>query len=414
LRIGVSAFAADSGKSGIGRYMVNILQRLPDLTPDDHFVVFTTRADQELFARADDGVEIRTSPDWCGHPLANIFWHVLSLPLLLRRHRCELVFLPAGNRRLAWWYGVPSLATVHDLAQLHVPQKYDRLRMFYITRVLPRMMRRLTRIIAVSESTRSDLETYVKVPAERVDLIPNGADLCRFFPRDRQAAKAEVRARLGLPENLVLYVSRLEHPGKNHVRLLEAFARLLSQTGRPYKLALAGGRWNGAEVIEAKVAELGLEEQVVFLGFVPDETLPLLYAASDIMVFPSLFEGFGIPLLEAMASGTPVCASNVSSIPEVVGDAGLLFDPMDPAAIADAMARLLEDRELRDRLVERGLARARQFTWDRSAAMHVESMRRTVEGRPRGSRPEAEATSSRMTTPAGRQPDADMSSRRNH
>lgn len=380
MRIGISAFAADGGKSGIGQYMINILRRLPELAPEDQFVLFVNQGDRALFDFAHPRLEIHASPDWSAHPLVNIFWHLLRLPMLLQRHRCDLVFLPAGNRRLAWWYGVPSLGTVHDLSQLHIPQKYDPLRMFYVMRVLPRMMRRLTRVIAVSDSTRRDLESYAKVPGERIEVIPNGADLSRFFPRDREAAKTELGARMGLPRDFLLYIARLEHPGKNHVRLLEAFSRLQGLTQRPYKLVLVGGRWNGAEVIEAKVKELGLEKQVIFPGFVPNETLPLLYAAADLLVFPSLFEGFGIPLLEAMASGTPVCASNISSLPEVMGDAGLLFDPMEPAAIAVAMHRLLEDRELRERLIARGLARAPRFTWDQASARVVEAIHRTASG----------------------------------
>lgn len=380
MRIGISAFAADGGKSGIGQYMINILRRLPELAPEDQFVLFVNQGDRALFDFAHPRLEIHASPDWSAHPLVNIFWHLLRLPMLLQRHRCDLVFLPAGNRRLAWWYGVPSLGTVHDLSQLHIPQKYDPLRMFYVMRVLPRMMRRLTRVIAVSDSTRRDLESYAKVPGERIEIIPNGADLSRFFPRDREAAKTELSARMGLPRDFLLYIARLEHPGKNHVRLLEAFSRLQGLTQRPYKLVLVGGRWNGAEVIEAKVKELGLEKQVIFPGFVPNEILPLLYAAADLLVFPSLFEGFGIPLLEAMASGTPVCASNISSLPEVMGDAGLLFDPMEPAAIAVAMHRLLEDRELRERLIARGLARAPRFTWDQASARVVEAIHRTASG----------------------------------
>lgn len=380
MRIGISAFAADGGKSGIGQYMINILRRLPELAPEDQFVLFVNQGDRALFDFAHPRVEIHASPNWSAHPLVNIFWHLLRLPMLLQRHRCDLVFLPAGNRRLAWWYGVPSLGTVHDLSQLHIPQKYDPLRMFYVMRVLPRMMRRLTRVIAVSDSTRRDLESYAKVPGERIEIIPNGADLSRFFPRDREAAKTELSARMGLPRDFLLYIARLEHPGKNHVRLLEAFSRLQGFTQRPYKLVLVGGRWNGAEVIEAKVKELGLEKQVIFPGFVPNEILPLLYAAADLLVFPSLFEGFGIPLLEAMASGTPVCASNISSLPEVMGDAGLLFDPMEPAAIAVAMHRLLEDRELRERLIARGLARVPRFTWDQASARVVEAIHRTASG----------------------------------
>jgi glycosyltransferase involved in cell wall biosynthesis len=273
---------------------------------------------------------------------------------------------------------MPSVGTVHDLSQLHVPQKYDALRMFYIMRILPRMMRRLTRVISVSESTRRDLESFARIEAGRSRVIHNGADLKRFAPRDRDAAKTAVATELGLPPDFVLYIARLEHPGKNHVRLLEAFATLKRDTGLPHKLVLVGSRWSGVELIEAKVKELALDEEVIFPGFVPNDTLPALYAAADALVFPSLFEGFGIPVLEAMACGTPVCASNVSSIPEVVGDAGLLFDPLDPNAIADAMRRLLLDQPLRERLVTAGLAQAMRFIWDDAAAAVLEELERAA------------------------------------
>jgi len=166
----------------------------------------------------------------------------------------------------------------------------------------------------------------------------------------------------------------LEHPGKNHVRLLEAFAVLKRSTDLPHKLVLVGGRWNGAEVIHARVAELGLSDLVVFPGFVPNEALPALYAAADAFAFPSLFEGFGIPVLEAMASGTPVCAANTSSIPEVIGDAGLLFDPLDVPAMTDCLSRLLRDQPLRQRLIAAGIERAAGFTWDAAAKATLEEL----------------------------------------
>uniref|UniRef100_UPI0025E37816 glycosyltransferase family 4 protein n=1 Tax=uncultured Thiodictyon sp. TaxID=1846217 RepID=UPI0025E37816 len=313
-------------------------------------------------------------PDWTGHPVASLFWHLFMLPAMLRRYGCDVVFMPAGNRRLAWSYGVPSVGTVHDFSQLHVPQKYDAARMFYVMRVLPRMMRRLTRVISVSESTRRDLESFARVPAARIRVIYNGADLKRFAPRPRAVARAQLPPALKIPDPYILYIARLEHPGKNHVRLLEAFAQLKRDTALPHKLVLVGGRWSGAEVIKARVVELGLTEQVVFPGFVPDEVIPALYAAADALAFPSLFEGFGIPVLEAMASGTPVCAANASSIPEVVGDAGLLFDPLDVPAITASLARLLQDQELRTRLIAAGIERASHFTWDKAAQGVLEEL----------------------------------------
>ncbi|WP_058557261.1 glycosyltransferase family 1 protein [Thiohalocapsa sp. ML1] len=374
MRIGISAFAGDGGKSGISQYMANIVGRLVETAPRHQFIAFVGAADADWVRSWHPGLDVVVFPNWTAHPIASIGWHLLRLQPTLRKHGCDAVFMPAANRRLAWSYGVPSLGTVHDFSQLHVPQKYDALRMAYIMRVLPAMMRRLTSVIAVSESTRRDLESFARVPPERVRVIHNGADLTRFTPALPDGASAAMRAALGIDGPYLLYTARLEHPGKNHVRLLQAFAELRRSQALPHRLVLAGGRWSGAEAIDAKVAELDLGEAVIFPGFVPDALLPALYAGAEVFVFPSLFEGFGIPVLEAMAAGTPVCAADTSSIPEVVGDAGLLFDPADPAAIAAAMARLLEDRDLRQQLIERGLARAQQFTWDRAAAAVLKAL----------------------------------------
>lgn len=378
MKIGISGYATDSGKSGISQYAASVIGRLPDIAPEHEYVVFISEADAEWASTWHHKLEIISLPDWTAHPVANIFWHLLSLPRHLRRHDCDVVFLPAGNRRLGWSYGIPSVSTVHDFSQLHVPQKYDAFRMFYIMRILPRLMRRLTRVISVSESTRRDLESFAGVEPDCIRVIYNGADLERFIPRERSTAKSAVTAELGLPEDFLLYISRLEHPGKNHVRLLEAFSRLKQQTQLPHKLVLVGSRWSGAEVIDEKVKELRLEQEVIFPGFVSNEMLPVLYAAADVFVFPSLFEGFGIPVLEAMACGTPVCASNVSSIPEVVGDAGLLFDPLDPESIAASLSRLLTDRQLYQRLVSAGFTQASRFTWDDAAAAVLEELEKAA------------------------------------
>jgi glycosyltransferase involved in cell wall biosynthesis len=374
MKIGISAFGTDSGKSGISQYAANVVGQLVDLAPGHDFVVFINRADADWVQSWHPRLEVIALPDWTGHPVASIFWHLAALPGLLRRHHCDTVFMPAGNRRLAWSYGVPSVGTVHDFSQLHVPQKYDAARMFYIMRVLPRMMRRLTRVIAVSESTRRDLESFARIPRSRIRVIYNGADLKRFTPRPRAAARAELPPSLAIPDPYVLYIARLEHPAKNHVRLLEAFAALKRDTTLPHKLVLVGGRWNGAEVIDARVRELGLTDQVIFSGFVPNEAIPALYAAADALVFPSLFEGFGIPVLEAMASGIPVCAADTSSIPEVVGDAGLLFDPVDVPAMSASLIRLLQDQDLRKRLITKGIERASRFTWDAAAKAVLEEL----------------------------------------
>jgi len=368
MKIGISAFAADGGKSGISQYMINVLQRLPHLDKAVRCVIFVPASERGLFEPAPTGSEIVTVPDWMAYWATSILWHLCLYPLLLKRYRCDCAYLPAGNRRLGMWYGVPSVSTIHDLSQLHVKDKYDPLRMFYIRRILPVMMKRLTRVVSVSESTRRDLVEHTRIRPEHIRVAYNGADLSGFSATLRRGSEQSVTDALGTDSPFILYTARLEHPGKNHVRLLEALA-LLKQRGQlSHRLVLAGSRWNGAEVIDATIDRLGLRDDVIMTGFVESRLLPELYAAADLFVFPSLFEGFGIPLLESMASGTPVCAANVSSIPEVLGDAALLFDPRDPVDIADQIERLLHDEALRMELVERGYRQAQRFSWDDAAS----------------------------------------------
>jgi glycosyltransferase involved in cell wall biosynthesis len=378
MRIGVSAFANDGGKSGISQYMENVLGRLPALAPEHSIVAFVGADDADWVRSLHPAIEVIAYPASVAKPIQSIVWHLTRFAKALQEQQCDIAFMPAANRRLAWKYGIPSLGTVHDFAQLHVPQKYDRLRTLYIMRVLPAMMRRLNRVIAVSESTRRDCEGFARIPGERIRVCYNGADLSRFTAKGRAAARDKVQAQLGdrLPPDCpyILYTSRLEHPGKNHVRLLEAFSRLRTQRSLPHRLVLTGARWSGAEAIDAKLAELGLQDAVLITGFLPADLLPALYRAADLFVFPSLFEGFGIPILEAMASGVPICASERASIPEVLGEAGLLFNPEDPEAIASCIERMLDDTALRDQCVRQGLERCRTFTWDRAAEITLEEL----------------------------------------
>lgn len=376
LTVGIACFASDCGRSGIGQYLVNVVRRLPEIAPADRFVLFAPERDRGLWEPLPASARLELVEDRYDSPLPSLWWHAATLPRRLRAHACDVVFLPAGNRRLGLRYGVPGVATVHDLSQLHVPQKYDLARMVYATRVLPRLIGRQDRVVTVSSSTRTDVLQRTSISPDRVSVVPNGVDLSRYTMCDAGRPRSAA-GHPGIDQPYLLYVARLEHPGKNHVTLLEAYARLRA-AGVSHKLVLAGPRWSGAEAIDAAVARLGLADHVVFTGFVPGDALPALYAGATAFVFPSLYEGFGIPLLEAMACGIPACVANTSSLPEVAGDAALLFDPRDPGAIADALHRLLSDDLLRARLRARGLKRCTEFTWENSARGVMEACRAAV------------------------------------
>ncbi len=372
-RIGVTTFGCDAGRSGIGTYLQRILEVWDSAEDPSSVEILAHRVEEEAW----DGNTFakRWVDDRFRRPLPNILWHQSRLGAACRKGRYDVLFLPAGNRRLPWSVPCASVGTVHDLSVLHVPGKYDRAREFYITQVLPRFMNRLTRVITVSESSKRDIVEYARVPAEKVIVIPNGVDHRRFRPRDSDKAKRRAAALIGSEAPFVLFVSRIEHPGKNHVRLIEAFSRFKTTGGRPHKLVLAGKDWTRADEVHQAAEASPFTSDILFPGFVDLDDLPDLYTASQMTVFPSLYEGFGIPVLEAMACRTPVACSDTSSLPEVAGDAALLFDPKDPASIAESLLSLTHDRDLRERLITAGLARVRGFSWEATATRTMEVLR---------------------------------------
>ena len=373
LTVAVSLFANDRGRSGIGRYLKEVTAALVAKGPSVAWRFFVAREDLPVFegVAPEDGERVRWTAvaDRWNRPAVSPLWHATAFPLLARRAGADVIYLPAGNRRLVPFSTTPTVAVVHDLSSFHVEGKYDPLRMLYIRQVMPWLIRRSARVIAISDSSAADVVQLAGYPRRRVTVIGNGFDRRVFRPRPVAESRAALEA-LGrsLPEHFLLYVSRLEHPGKNHVGLLRGYRALLDRSpGFPFDLVFAGGRWNGAEAVDAAIEELGLSGRVHLLGFVEDAALPHLYATARAMIFPSLFEGFGIPILEAQASGLPVAASNVSSIPEVVGEGGLLFDPADPAAMASAIERIGLDEALRRKLARKGMENADRYTWEATA-----------------------------------------------
>lgn len=323
------------------------------------------------------GFKLSTPPENCvfiaeryKSALPNMFWQLWLLPRLLARLEGEAIFLPAGNRRVMAWYPKPTLVTVHDLAAFHVPAKYDPLRLVYIKHVLPFFLRRAPQILAISEQTRQDLERFYRLHPERITIAHNGYHEEVYTPGSVSESQNYLQTQFQVPADFLLYVSRLEHPGKNHLNLLKAYAQLPAALRQKHPLVLAGADWSGAEVIHQSIASLGLSKQVHCLGFVPAEALPHLYRAACLYVFPSLYEGFGIPLLEAMACGVPVTCANCGALPEVGGNAVQLFDPLDLDALKMHLQALLEAPERRSELRQLGLERVQHFSWQ----AHVETI----------------------------------------
>ena len=294
------------------------------------------------------------------------------LPLLAMRARIDLMHSLASTAPL--WGRFRRVVTVHDLTYARFPEAHAGIRDKGMRVLVPQAARRSDRVIADSQSTRDDLVQMLGIRAELIDVVPLGlGSVRRATPIDER----ETRARFELGERRVLLSLSAKRPHKNLLALIGALARIPAPE-RPV-LVLAGYPTAHEAELRERTASVGLDADVRFPAWLSAEELEGLWALAEAFVFPSLYEGFGLPVLEAMARGVPVACSNASSLPEVAGDATLLFDPHDEPAITTALRRLLDDEALREQLRARGLDRVGEFTWQRTARLTLESYRRALE-----------------------------------
>lgn len=374
MRVGMTTFGGDGGQSGISRYIIELLRAFAQW-PDLDIELITAADERDIFIPPASDITMIPVAHAFTSAAVNLLWHQLALPRLCRQQGYDVCFLPAANRRVSYALPIPSVGTVHDFSSLHIAGKYDLPHHLYITRVLPALVRRLTHVLTVSESSKRDIVEFARVPPERVTVTPLAADTQRYYPRDQGEALARVQQWYGVARPYLLYIARIEHPGKNHVRLIAAFDQLKSRLDLPHQLLFAGSDWNGAAAVHLAAERATAAADIRFLGFVPDAHLPDLLCGAEMLAFPSLFEGFGLPVLEAMCCGVPVASANCSSMPEVGGDAVLYFDPYAEDAIAECMAVLLTDETVREQCRTRGVARAGTYSWTRTAAQTVQVLR---------------------------------------
>ncbi len=414
MRIGISTSVIQRGRTGIAKYLFGLLRAFVDSSGQHEFVLFVLEDDLPLFGFAGisrgyprekgeipaavahrrshvanrhdhppvpdgNGGNDRSRPDFARPrvqfvavpeafrpPVRDIFWHQTVLPRLARRYRLDVLHVPS-YRRLPGVRPCALVATVHDLAPFRIPRKYNWPRMLY-GRVVARLLaRRQHEIIAVSRNTATDLRTLWKLPAQCITVVHNGLDHQVYSAGERSRSGERTRRRWRLDEPFFLYVGRLEHPAKNHVRLIQAFERFKAESGSRWRLVFAGSDWHGADAIHAAIRGSPVSADIRCLGFVPEAELPGLYHAAAVFVYPSLYEGFGFPPLEAMACGCPVLCSSRGALGEVVGSAAAIVEPESIADLKRQLGVLAADTALRERMRVGGLARAQQFDWGRAA-----------------------------------------------
>lgn len=363
--------------AGIGRHTRELVRALAPLVGETAatLVVFG-RSDQPL-PEPPAGLSMQVIP--VPNRWLTIAWHRARLPLPVEffvgshdlYHASDFVLPPVRKAR--------TLLTVHDLSFLTVPDCADASLRRYLSRVVPRSVARADHILADSQSTKDDLVALLDVPADKVTVVYPGVD-ARFHPIDDPAEQSRVRQRYGIGSKpFVLGVGTLE-PRKNWPALIRAWTLLRQTTALPHTLVIAGGKgWLTGEITSA-VTACPLKSEIVLTGFVADGDLPALYSAAGVFAFPSLYEGFGIPVLEALACGAPVVCANNSSLPEAAGDAALLVDARDESELAAALLRMIEDQTLRTERRERGMQHASGFSWPCSAEVLWRSYRQVLDG----------------------------------
>jgi glycosyltransferase involved in cell wall biosynthesis len=348
---------ADYRAAGVSLYTLNLLKHLPAAGPEHEYLAFQGRDGIPVA-----GTQTAVSPIPTHHPLGRILWEQIGLPFDAMRKRVDLVHGTVNVAPIA--YRGPTVLTVHDLSFLRMPEQFPPMKARYLRTAVALSTRRATRVIAVSRNTRQDLIELLNMPERKISVVYSGASP-DFRPLSESAREAFRHARFG-GRPLILHVGTLQ-PRKNIDVLIRAFAGARRRARIPHVLALVGARGWMYEDLFRLVEREGLTEHVRFIDFVPSEQLPLWYNSADLFAYPSAYEGFGLPVLEAMACGVPVVTSSSSSLAELAGDAAITVPPGSQEALELALMRILDDESLRAELHRRGLARAAEFTWTRTA-----------------------------------------------
>lgn len=374
LHIAIDAHSVGAQLAGNESYAVNLIEALAEIDQTNLYTLYVTKpAAIDRFANRWSNFKVRqTLPHT---PLVRI---PLTLSAELRRHRVDVLHVQFTAPPFA---PCPVVTTIHDLSFEHLPETFKRRSRAQLRLTVRRTARKAALILTLSEFSRRDIiETYAVDP-ERVIVTPAAAPT-HFKPVDDETELEKIRERYGISANYLLSLGSIQ-PRKNLARLIEAFQWLRTSRpdDEPLQLVIAGKRgWLDDEVFRAAQQD-GLNESIKFIGYVPEEDLPGLYSGAMCFVYPSYFEGFGLPVLEAMQCGAPVIAGNQTSLPEVAGDAALLFDPFDTRALGEAIAWVIDHPEYRAELRVKGLKRAAEFSWIATARSTLKAYERVAAGR---------------------------------
>lgn len=361
MRIGINSLFLVSGKGGgIERYLRGLVGGLKKIDKKNEYFIFTNRNCRGAFGFGENFHEIYCDVSAVFRP-AKILWEQFVLPWQLKRHKIDIL-LSAGNTAPVA-HRCPSVAIIYDMIPFIRPEGFNTIELLALKTLFSLTAKTSSKIITISKSSQEEIVKRLKVSPDKVEIVYGSCD--EYFKPVGDKGRSELQ-KYGISGEYILYVAS-SRPYKNIDGLIKAYRIMKERHHMGHKLVVVGLAGRAYPELMKLVKESKLEGDVIFCGFVNDEDLPLLYSLSYVFVYPSFYEGFGLPILEAMSCGVPVAASHVTSIPEAVGNAGLLFDPYNVEEMAEVIYRLMIDRGLRESLIQKGYEWVKEFSWEKSA-----------------------------------------------
>lgn len=362
MRIGINALLLKRQKTGTISYIYNLINSLNKIDRKNEYVLFTNQQFQENDLSLQDNFLIKKLGLLEQNPYQRIWWEQFHLSKVLTRLKIDLLHSPSQVTLLN--SSTKLILTIHELTYLIYPEFLPKHKYLYYRYFVPLSIYKADKIIAVSDNLKKDILRFFKLPQDKIEVIYCGVNHI-FRPIDKNIAKNAIRKRFGITDDYILYVGTIE-PKKNLKRLIEAYYQLKKDVNR-YKLVIAGPKgWLYSEIYKT-IKKLNIANDIIFTGYLHSQGLLFLYNAASVFVYPSFYEGFGLPVVEAMACGIPVITSNTSALPEVAKDAAILINPLDTKDLLESIKAVLDNPVLVKELSIKGLNRARQFSWEETA-----------------------------------------------
>ncbi len=363
MKIAINTLAMKSFRHGVGRYVGSLVKALLKIDTKNHYLLYVSKLNAKYFeVKGNPRVSLKFVP---ANRALRLLWEQTLLPLDLKRERVNVFYGPAFTVPL--FKTCEQVVAVLDLTWFKQRKKHIWIKQLYFRTLIPLAVRQAEKVLVISQSTKKDLLQILKVPKEKIVVTYLGTS-SSFRVVENQKKLSETRVKYKLPRQFILFIGVLE-PRKNITGLIKAFSRLKKDNNLSHKLVIGGGRsygWKNEEVFQA-IKNLKVEDEVIFTDFISEADLTAVYNLADLFVLPSFYEGFGLPVLEAQACGCPVITSNLSSMPEVGGDAALLVDPKNVEELAKAMRRILTDGKLKAEMIRKGFLNVKHFSWEKTA-----------------------------------------------